>query len=73
MAKQEDKKVISRIIKDEYVGEGVRKTKAYETKLTKEQYDEVNRLFWTNKTGEKESTWKVLQTICESDYSKLHN
>lgn len=54
------------------MGEGIRKSKAYETKLTKEQYDEVNRLFWTNKISEKESTWKVLQTICESDYSKLH-
>lgn len=70
-AKQEDKKVISKVIRNEYSGEGVRKTKAYETKLTKEEYDEVRTRFWASRVQEKESIWKILHTICESDYRKF--
>ena len=68
-AKQEEKKVISKIIRGQYSGDGIRKTRAYETKLTEQEYDEVKNLFWESRISGKESTWKILRIICESDYS----
>lgn len=67
-AKQEEKKVIPTIIKGKYSGDGIRKTKAYETKLTEQEYDEVRNLFWESKIGKNESIWRLLKIICESDY-----
>lgn len=70
-AKQEEKKIISNIIKGQYSGDGIRKTKAYETNLTEQEYDEVKSLFWATKISEKESTWKILKIICDADYCNL--
>jgi hypothetical protein len=44
--KQETYDLVEKIIEGRYVGEGVRKTLAYETKLPKTKFDEWKKNFW---------------------------
>ena len=66
--RQDEEKVISRLITNEYCGEGIRRTRAYETKLTRENFIKARQLFWNTKINQQEPGWTVLKTICEVDY-----
>ncbi len=66
-----------RIVEGQFSGEGIKRTTAYETKLTETQYISARELFWSNETkidrgietriqGD-QVTWGTLKLICESE------
>lgn len=59
---------IENVIPDSYVGEGIKRTHAYTTDLTEEQYKKWKEQFWETRCEGSEAVWEVLRKACELDH-----
>ena len=59
---------IENVIPDSYVGEGIKRTHAYTTDLTEEQYKKWKEQFWGTRCEGSEAVWEILQKACELDH-----
>ena len=59
---------IENIISDSYVGEGIKRTHAYTTDLTEDQYKHWKEQFWETRWEGSEDIWAVLKEACELDH-----
>ena len=58
---------VSKLIPDKTVGNGMRKTPAYESRLTIEEFEKARELFWDTRIQGNKITWQVLRSACEAD------
>lgn len=61
---------IENVLGDTYVGEGVKRTHAFTTDLTEEQYEKWKKQFWETRWEGSEEIWQVLKKACEVDHTE---
>eukprot|EP01017_Pseudomicrothorax_dubius_P009376 TRINITY_DN1316_c0_g1_i4.p1 TRINITY_DN1316_c0_g1~~TRINITY_DN1316_c0_g1_i4.p1 ORF type:complete len:243 (+),score=37.22 TRINITY_DN1316_c0_g1_i4:73-801(+) len=55
------------VIRDKYVGSGIRKTYAYKTTLGKESLEQRREEYWETRVEGNEVAWSALRLACELD------
>jgi hypothetical protein len=55
-----------KIIRDQYVGDGLKKTLAYSSKITLEELNVKRNEYWETRVEGEEKSWKALRLACEA-------
>jgi hypothetical protein len=58
------------ILENQYVGESIRKTNAYSTRLSREEWQRKKEEFWETRTEGKQECWQAIRMACETDNCK---
>ena len=53
------------------VGEGIKKTPAYETSLTKEELEKWRKDFWETRTSGNPDVWTLLKNACNEHHGNF--
>lgn len=61
---------IENVIQDSYVGEGIKRTHAYTTDLTEDQYKKWKEQFWETRCEGSEQVWTILKRWWEVDHEE---
>jgi len=56
---------VERVLSGQTTGEGIKKTPAYETPLTKTDLEKWRKEFWETRTSGSQQIWQLLQNACE--------
>jgi hypothetical protein len=56
------------MIPDQTSGEGIKRTPAYETPMTKHQVENWRKEFWETRTSGSKTVWTILHTACDEDH-----
>ena len=59
---------VEKVLPDRTSGEGIKKTPAYETPLTKHEVDKWRKEFWETRTQGARQIWNLLHSACEEDH-----
>jgi hypothetical protein len=55
---------VEKVIQGETVGEGIKKTPAFETPLSKEELEKWRNDFWETRTSGSPDIWMLLKNAC---------
>ena len=55
------------IVPGKFTGEGIKKTPAYETPLSKHDLDKWRKEFWETRTSGNRQVWNCIKSACEED------
>jgi len=59
---------VESVIKGKNSGEGIKRTPAYETPLSKHELDKWRRDFWETRTSGSKIVWNLLKNSCAEDH-----
>jgi len=57
--------IIEKVLSGQASGEGIKKTPAYETPMTKHELDKWRKEFWETRTQGQAHIWQLLRNACE--------
>lgn len=58
---------VENIVPGKFTGEGIKKTPAYETPLSKHDLDKWRKEFWETRTSGNRQIWNCIKSACEED------
>ena len=59
---------VEKIVEGKSAGEGIKKTPAYETPLSKHDLDKWRKEFWETRTSGQRHIWNCIRSACEETY-----
>lgn len=59
---------VETIVQGKFSGEGIKKTPAYETPLSKHALDNWRKEFWETRTSGSRQIWNCIRSACEEDH-----